>query len=183
MAATTQRVVRIYANALYTAAEKADQVERVAEDLRMVRSTIQHNESLKRVLIDGLTTDEPKKRVITKLFGPHVNTVTLQFLEVLVDKRREDVMETIDTAFRHVVDERTGVVRAQVTSAVPLTPDELEKAKNAIKQMTGKRVEVEQRIDKSIIGGLIVRVGDRLMDGSVTGQLAILKKSLAGTAR
>lgn len=178
MAATGKHVIRVYASALYAAADSAGQVEEVAEELRLVRSTVQNNEDLRKVLLRSVTPDGVKKRIIHRLFASHLSSLTLHFLNLLVDKRREDVVESIDAAFRKVADERSNIVRADLVSAVQLNDQELQGARKALAQMTGKQVELDPRVDTEIIGGLVIRIGDRLIDGSVRGQIARLKETM-----
>ncbi|MCC6484828.1 MAG: ATP synthase F1 subunit delta [Armatimonadetes bacterium] len=179
MAATAKHVVRVYAAALFTAAQRGDIVEQVAAELTLVRSTVQHSEELRTVLLRGVTPDATKKRILKKLFEPHVSALTLDFLNLLVDKRREDVVESIDTAFRKIADERSNIVRAEVVSAVALTEEELQEMRAALGRMTGKQVELEPTVDPSVIGGVVIRVGDTLIDGSVRAQIARLKETMA----
>lgn len=175
------RVDRRYASALYVAASQTGNVDRVAEDLSLVRRTIQENQQLRNLLLERVTPDATKKRVLQKLFGPHLDLVTLRFLDLVVDKRRESVLETVEFAFRKIAEEKQGVQKALVTSAIPLTDSDKARTVAVLEKMTGKRVLLEEKIDPSIIGGLVVRVGDRVFDGSLKGSLEQLGRSLAGS--
>lgn len=174
------RVDRRYASALHVAASRADVVERVAEDLSLIRRTIQENEQLRNLLLERVTPDATKKRVLQKLFGPHLDMVTLRFLDLVVDKRRENILETVEFAFRKIAEEKQGVQKAQVTSAVPLSDSDRARTVSVLEKLTGRKVLLEETIDPAIIGGLVVRVGDRVYDGSLKGSLQQLRRSLAG---
>lgn len=177
---TASGVVRRYASALYAAADHFGVVDRVTEDLALVRRTIQENPKLHGALAQGVVMEGAKKRILQKVFGEHVHIVTLHFLDLLVDRRREDALDTIEFAFRRVADERRGLQRAEVVSAVTLTGEELGQTQTALEALSGKKIEIEQKVDPGIIGGLVIRVGDRLIDGSVRGQLGMIGKALAG---
>lgn len=174
------RVVRRYASGLYAAAARYDAVDAVQRDLSLVRRVVHENPRLRETLMGAVAPAAPKKRVLAALFQERVNPVTLVFLQVLVDHRREEVIESVEIAFRAIADERRGLARATLISAVPLTGDEMEAARARLETIAGRRVEVQQKLDASLIGGLVVRIGDRLIDGSVRGQLARIGKSLAG---
>ena len=175
------RVVRRYASGLYAAASQYGVVDEFKGDLALVRRTVQENGRLSDALMGAVAPAEPKKRILRSLFDGRINAVTLTFLQVLVDHRRVDVIETIEASFRKVADERGGIVRATVSSAVPLSQEELDETRQRLSRITGAQVEIEQRLDETLIGGMVVRIGDRLIDGSVKGQLRQIAKALSGT--
>lgn len=175
------RVVRRYASGLYTAASQLAVTDEVQQDLALVRRTISENARLREALLGAVAPAEPRKRIIRSLFGGRVNEVTLVFLQVLVDHRREEVIDTIEASFRMIADERRGVARATVTSAVPLTEDELAETRLRLAAIAGRTVDLEQELDESVIGGMVIRMGDRLIDGSVKGQLRQIGKALSGS--
>ena len=173
-------VVRRYAAALYSAASAAGTVEKVAGDLHLVASTLRQYPKLRDALIQRVTPDRAKRAAVRRLFGERVDPLTLQFLLLLIDKRRERIALDAETAFRKIADERQGIVRAQVTSAVPLSEAELQQTQDLLTRRTGRQVIIDSRVDPAILGGLIVRIGDRLLDGSVRTGIHRLRQALAG---
>lgn len=174
------KVTRRYASALFSVAVRADAVDKIADDLALIRRTVQEAPALKSALVEGVVPEDACKRVLQRLFEHHVHPVTLEFLYLLVDKRREEVISGIDVVFRQIADEKRGIQRALLTSSVPLSDQEILSARSALEKLTGKKIEIDRKVDPGIIGGLIVRVGDRVFDGSVTGQLNQIRKALAG---
>lgn len=172
--------VRRYASALYETARRVDAVDRVAEDLQLVGSTMNANPQLAETLVQRVAPDSAKRGILRRLFAERVHSLTLEFLLLLVDKRRESVALAVAPAFRKIADERQGIVRASVTSAVQLTEAEVAEARSALERLTGRQVDVDVTVQPDILGGLLVRVGDRVIDGSVKGQIARLRKALTG---
>jgi len=86
----------------------------------------------------------------------------------------------IAEAFQELVDQANGISHAMVTSAVPLSDEDLKAVERRLREITGGAVTVEMRVDESILGGLVVRIGDRLIDGSTMSRLRALKRQLTG---
>ena len=97
----------------------------------------------------------------------------------MVDRRRTDLLSEITDAFEAAVDERMGLVRAQVTSAAPLTDAQKAEMQSALTQVAGKQVRCEFSVDPDLIGGVVARIGSRVYDGSVRAQLGVLRERLA----
>jgi len=104
----------------------------------------------------------------------------LNLAHILVNKSRTGIAAQIAEAFDALVEERQGISRARVTTAVPLSDAERASLVQRLQQSTGGRVEVETAVEPAILGGLIVQIGDRLFDGSTRARLAALKNNLVG---
>lgn len=120
---------------------------------------------------------DQKLRVIeTALAG--VDPQVLNLARLLVRRGRVSLGPQIDEAYRELLDEARGISHATVTSAVPLTEDELSAVRERLSEMTGGQVVVKTQVDETILGGLVVRIADRLIDGSTRGRLQALKRQL-----
>ena len=104
----------------------------------------------------------------------------LNLARLLLRRQRTRLAPQIAQAYQEILDKENGVAHATVTSAVPLTPDELREVQQKVQEMTGGTVILQTEVDESIIGGLIVRIGDRLIDGSTRSRLLALRQRLAG---
>ena len=112
-----------------------------------------------------------------------VDPLVLTLGRLLLRRKKTDIAPQIKEAFQELVDEANGITHATVTSAVPLSPDEVKAVTDRLNQMTGGTVIVRPQVDESILGGLVVQMGDRLIDGSTRSRLQALKRQLAGVER
>lgn len=112
-----------------------------------------------------------------------VDPLVLNLGRLLLRRKKTGIAAQIKEAFQELVDQASGITHATVISAVPLSDDELKAVTDKLAQMTGGRVIVEPRVDESILGGLVVKMGDRLIDGSTRSRLQALKRQLAGVQR
>jgi F-type H+-transporting ATPase subunit delta len=118
-------------------------------------------------------------REIVKAAG--VSTMMGNFLKLLVQKRRADVLSDIAEMFQNLVDQENNTCQGVVTSATEISADLQAKIQKTLEKITGKRVTVTNKVDASIIGGMIAKVGDLVMDGSIRTQLEDLKESIKGS--
>ena len=106
----------------------------------------------------------------------------LNLILLMLQRRRIDQLPRVAAEFRRLDNQRKGITQASATSAAELTPAEVEALTSKLEQFTGGRVELDVAVDPSLLGGLVVRVGDRLIDGSVRGRLERLRNQLASGA-
>lgn len=171
-------LARRYAAALLMAAQSADVMDRVESDLGLVTQSLQAVPRLQDSLLHPLIPGAEKKRIVAEVFGGKVDDVTLHFLDLLIDKQRNEVMAGVEEEYIRLANEFRGIASAVATSAVRLTKDEQDQLRAKLEELTGKKIELEFEQDTSLIGGLVVRIGDTIMDGSVTGYLASLRETL-----
>lgn len=167
-----------YAGALLATAKKGGAMDGVAESFAGVMDVLKDTPDLMRFLA-GPHIDESKKRdLITTVFGERVEPVLKWFLVMLVEKQRMENVVEIHDEFMRLVEVERGTTRAHVTTAVPLT-DDLEQALSAkLGQVTGGAIVLEKEVDPSVIGGVRVTMGDRVIDGTIRTNLAKLRSQL-----
>lgn len=123
---------------------------------------------------------EKKRELIEKaLAGSDPKVLSLALL--LLRRNRTALGPQIAQAYQEIIDRERGVYHAVVTSAVPLSDAEKAEVQRKLQELTGGQVELETQVDEDILGGLVVRIGDRLIDGSTRSRLVALKQRLAGT--
>jgi F-type H+-transporting ATPase subunit delta len=110
-----------------------------------------------------------------------VSEIMANFLNLLAEKNRADVLPEIAGAFQAMVDEERNICQGVVISAKELQPEMQEKAKETLEKITGKQVVLKTEVDEAIIGGIIAKVGDLVLDGSIKTQLEGLKESIKGS--
>ena len=175
-------VVRRYAVTLLEAAEETGVGDAVARDLEGLRASLGASDELRAFLGNRLVDGEAAANALSALFAGKVNTLTSNFLQMVAQRRRAGLLESIvDTALRMLA-ERAGVATAQVRSATELTGEQVDRLQERLSAHTGQRVQVEVEVDDKLTGGLIVRIGDTVFDGSVETQLARLRRRLVGAA-
>ena len=125
---------------------------------------------------------ETKKRVLGEIFGKRIGPIMLRFLNLLTEKNREGDLLAIIEQFTRLLDEKRGIVRVEVTSAVQLTETESNRLKEHLERYTGKKVVPSFRLDPTVLGGFVVRLDDRIMDATLAHQLDLLRERfLEGT--
>ena len=178
-----RQVTRRYAQALYEEAERQGHLDQVDQDVDLLRQSLDEAPELARVLKSPVVSSDKKKSVLDHLVKPRVGALTYRFIELLIQKDREELLGAMLRAYRALRDEQEGIVEADVRAAHPLSGEERTRLENAVGRMTGQpnvRLNVSRHPD--LIGGVVVRVGDTVYDGSVRHQLASLHERLAHRA-
>ena len=171
-------VAKKYGRAIYEIAFEQKSLEQTEEELLFINAAIEKNAELKAFLNHPVLTKDAKKDTIQKLFADKVQPVVLQFCYLLIDRDRFDLLDKMVGVYRAFANEGMGVEEAFVTSALPLTKEQAESLKAKLSDMTGKKIVMKQKVDSALIGGFTVRIGDRLIDGSVARQLQTLKTKI-----
>jgi F-type H+-transporting ATPase subunit delta len=175
-------VVSRYARALFEAAQSQGTVEQVGSDLEGIASIFKESPDLLRVLRAPVIPAERKAQLVRTAFGPRVSDLTLRFLEMVVQKRREEVLPEVPAEFQHLAYAMLNVLPVEVTTAVPLTPEERTALAASLGRRTGKRIRLVEKIEPELMGGMVLRLGDTIIDGSVQGQLQRLRQRLLAGA-
>lgn len=168
-----------YARALLDVAEREADPDRVAADLDAYVGLLEDQPELARALQHPVVPGAKKADVLRAVaqqagFSPLVTRLLTTFAE----RERLPIVPDLARAYRARLLERRNIVSAEVTTAVPLPPDRSEAIARALGAVTGKQVQVSTRVDPSIIGGVVARVGSTVFDGSVTNQLARMRQKL-----
>ncbi len=172
-----------YARAFFEIAEEEKKLEQYYNELHQFSSVIAQNKDLGGFLANPIFEQESKKKVLEQIIGKlSLSPMTINFLKLLIDKKRIDVLPDIETCYRHLMDETLQTVRVTVKTAFELTPDMQSYIASSLKKMTGKSVDVTVENDKNLLGGIVIGVGDTLYDGSIKNQLNNMR-NLLGEAR
>ena len=171
-------VVRRYAQALYEEAAREDAVEKVDADVALIRDTLAESRDLQLFFQSPVISREKKSAVVEKLFTGKVSPVTLRLLRLLVEKNREDRFPSVVEAYLALRDEKQGIVEAEARMAYVPSADELGQLEQALAAKTGKQVRLRVTQDESLLGVVVVRLGDTVYDGSVRHQLDVLRDKM-----
>lgn len=170
-----------YAQALLDLANQ-QQAEPLGQELDQLLQLIQENPTFGLFLRDPAIGENERQQVIERTFRGRVSELTYNLLGVLNRKGRLALLPEIAEEYRQLLDQQLGRIKADVTVAEPLDPAMLEEVRSQISAAFKKHATVVQRIDGSIVGGLVVRVGDKVIDGSIKAQLQAMKDRLIAAA-
>lgn len=151
-------------------------MERLTQDMQNFKETIEQSPEFRNFLINPVIKEEQKKKILKSMFEKKVSAETVQFLDFLCQKRRENILGEIVEAFLDLRNEQLGLVNAEVVSVVDLRAEQIEALKTKLKTLTGKTPQLTFRKDPSLIGGFLVHVEDTVIDGSVRRQLEKLRE-------
>ena len=165
-----------------TSWDAAGKVDRIDEDMQSVQESLDASRELDLFFRSPIVGREKKKAVIVKLFDGKVDPLIVRLMQLLVEKGREDILPAVIRQYSALRDERLGIVEARVRTAMPMEFDETEDLRKALEAKTGKKVRLRIEVEPELIGGAVVRIGDRVYDGSVQHQLESLRDQLAERA-
>jgi F-type H+-transporting ATPase subunit delta len=176
-----------YARALFDVALQQADVQQVGRELAEFGGIVSGHEGLSRVLANPGVPAAQKRAIVDQLFSSagHVSPVIVKLLGLLADRDRLALLPDIVSAYRERLMEHEKIIRVELVTAVALPPDRLAALQQRLAAATGRRTEdvhLETRIDPSIIGGAITKIGSTVYDGSVTRQLAKMKETLVAAA-
>ncbi len=172
-----------YARAFFDIAGEEKKLEQYYNELHQFSSVIAQNKDLGGFLANPIFEQEIKKKVLEKIIGKlSLSPMTINFLKLLIDKKRIDILPDIETCYRQLMDETLQKVRVTVKTAFPLSGEMQSYITSSLKKMTGRSVEVTVEDDKNLLGGIVIGVGDTLYDGSIKNQLNNMR-NLLGEAR
>ena len=169
---------RKYAKAIFELACEDDKLKEYGADLAKVQQLYTQCPELKAYLCNPNIQPEEKKSLLREVFEGGVQEMVLNFLLLLIDKRRMQVFEAINEIFIELSNEKLGIAVADVTTVDALAPAQLQELTEKLERITGKQVSLREHRDPSLIGGVVVRIGDRRIDGSVKGRLAAMTAQL-----
>lgn len=178
---SSQTVARRYASALADVVIERREEREVQNEVEHWASMIDSNPQLKEVFANPTVAYDQKQSVLEALISrTRVRDTTASFLRVLLRNQRLAQLPEVATRFGQILDERGGIVAAEITTARPI-PEELKKTLHeTLASATGRTVRLTFATDESIIGGLVARIGSTIFDGSVENHLERLADGLAG---
>ncbi len=173
-----ESVARRYAAALFEQAQRGGNVAVVGDELALAAQTVAQTGTLRALLGQPLVTEERKKLALRNAFGDRVSAPVLAFLDLLVDKRRIGLLPEVQREFARRVLEYRNIAHARAVTAVPLSPEQTAALERSLEARTGKDILLETAVDPSVLGGVLVRIGDTVLDGTVRGNLERLREQL-----
>jgi F-type H+-transporting ATPase subunit delta len=171
-------VAERYAHGLAGAITDPAVLDEVAAELNAVAALIAENRALQSFLEGPNIPQEDKTRLVDTAFKGKMQPVLMDFVHMLLRKNRVEILQGVASAFQRLVEERRNQVRTKVIAAVPLRADALDRLKRALDSTTRRDCILEPEVDPRIVGGLVVVLDDRVIDGSIRTALDDLKRKL-----
>ncbi|MBP2637703.1 MAG: atpH [Firmicutes bacterium] len=167
-----------YAQAIYEIADEKSMLDAVEKQLTMVVATIAEHADLANLMYHPLVPAQAKKDTINKIFADELDEFVRNFLLLLIDKRRETALAAIAQEYVRLANEARNIAEAEVFTARELSVAQLEALATKLSEVTGKKIVLKTTIAQDLLGGIVVKIGDKLIDGSVARQLKALKAAL-----
>lgn len=167
-----------YAQALLDLANDAKNAQAIGQELRDLRQIVESDHKFAQVLADPAIGAEERAQLLHRVFDGRASSLILKFLGLLNEKGRLNHLSEIAAAFADLLDQQQGNIEVDVTVAQKLGDDQLESVRKAVSDALKRNAVVHQDIDESIIGGIVLRVQDQLIDGSVRAQLTAMRRKL-----
>ena len=174
-------LARRYARALLALGLEDKSLEQLGKEVRSLADAIRDSDELAEALSNpAFPRSDREKILVAVLERLKAKKTTINFTKLLLDRERMAVLPDISRELDAMIDEHAGRVRAQVTSAKPLTSSQLSRLVKALEKLSGKKILVETFEDSALLGGVVAQVGDQVYDGSLRTQLRQLRTSLGG---
>ncbi|MFO7815721.1 MAG: ATP synthase F1 subunit delta [Halanaerobiales bacterium] len=171
-------IARQYSKALYDLGEEKGNMGELFEELEEFWETLQENEVLKEALFHQRVLVEEKQTVFKEIFKDKLSEQIFKFIMLLIEKRRIYFLEIILESFRKLVHEHENIITVKVTTAIEMNSAIREKLKKRLDEYVDKKIEMKEDCDPDIIGGMVIKIGDYLIDGSIKSKLESLEDKI-----
>lgn len=173
-------VAEPYATALMSLAQSKDLTNEIGDNVRSLLELLENSEELQQFLANPVIKADDKKAVVSQIIGDGVNPYMRNFLMLLVDRSRILYLDRIGQQYLALLRKLNNTVLAEVTSAVELNDGQKETLVQRVKQISNAAdVEIQTKIDPSLIGGVVIKIGSQVIDASIRGQLRRIGVSLS----
>ncbi len=176
------KAARRYGTALLELSKERDEVKPVLEDVSFINNTLKDSRELILFLQNPVINSEDKQAVLEELFEKHMQEVTKLFLKLLVRKKRINILDQITESFLESYNKYAGIIEIIVSVAYPLSDEQRKNLHKKLEEKTGLKVDLIVNVDKSLKGGMAVRIEDTVIDGTVKHQLQELEEQLLSSA-
>lgn len=171
-------IARTYADALFEVGVETNKYELIMQELQAVDEIFKNNLQFMEVLKSPLISKDEKKSILSNIFKEELSKEVTNFFKVLIDQKRIGHFSEIKDNFKKLLNDKNNIVEAVAVTAVPLNAEKIESLKAQLSKVTGKNVVLENQIDPTLLGGVLIQMGNEQIDGSVKGRLENLKEEL-----
>lgn len=168
-----------YAEALFQVGEDSKSTEKLYNELKAVVDIINENKEFANILKSPIVSKDDKKDLISNVFGSQLNKEMLNFMKILADKDRLSLITGIAEAFKALLNDKNNILEGVAITAVPMGSKELEDLQAKLSTKYNKTVILKNEVDESVLGGVLVRLGNEEIDGTVKNRLDKMKEQLS----
>jgi F-type H+-transporting ATPase subunit delta len=177
----TSDVASAYARTLFELASMADSVDATDVSMATVVSSVRGELDLRQALTDTSVPVEAKRAILRDIFGEAVTPEALAIVTIVVERGHASLLGDVARAFGEIAEAERGIVAAEVTTAVPLDDALRASLADKLAASLGRPVTLRESVDPQILGGVVIKVAGRVLDGSVASQLESVRRALATT--
>jgi len=167
-----------YANALMESSMEKNSFEQTMQDIELVYNTLSKSKELRNILNNPIISSEKKASILDEIFEGKVSDDVKTFIDLIVNKGRENILFEICNRFLQLSDEKLNRIKVEITSAFELNNEQKDSITKKLEEITQKQIIASYNLDNSILGGFKARFNDTVVDASVQHQLELLKKKL-----
>ncbi|CAH2215007.1 F0F1 ATP synthase subunit delta [Tepidibacter aestuarii] len=168
-----------YANALFEVGISEGTTADLNDELKVIVDLFDQNEDFLKILKAPLISKEEKKALVEKIYKDKTSLEMMNFLKVLIDKDRIGIIDEIFTEYNALINEKNNILEAVAITAVPMSEKDLNNLKQKLSETKGKNIILKNEVDKSVIGGVLVKMGNEEIDGTIKTRLEKLKDQLS----
>ncbi|MGL6104704.1 F0F1 ATP synthase subunit delta [Romboutsia sp.] len=168
-----------YAEALFQIGEETASTTKLYEELNEVVDILKSNVDFNNVLKSPLVAKGEKKNLVEKVFGNQLSVNLNSFLKIMIDKDRMSALEAVSKYYKVLLNEKNNIIEGIAITAVTMSLEELKQLEAKLSSKYNKNVTLENKVDESILGGILVRLGNEEIDGTVKTRLAGMKEQLS----
>lgn len=169
----------VYAKAMFDVAEETETTDEVLAQFSEVVKTIKENKDLSDVLKTPFILDDDKKAILEKIFSDTTDIYLINFLKVLIDRKKIRYIDDVYHRFVKLVNDKKTLEKGTVYSVVALSDEEIKELEAKMSKKFSRVVKLENKIDKSLMGGVFIKIGNKEIDGTVRSRINGLKKELS----
>lgn len=170
------KLARVYAKALIDLAKEQSSVDEIKADMDLISETLGAARDLRLMLASPIIRAEKKKAILLEIFKGKVSDLSERFLGIVVEHGRESSIAEMCEAYQVMLLEHKGIEKVTVTTAYKLSDKEIAEVIKKAESLSGKKVQLQEKVDESIIGGMVLRIKDQRFNGSIAHQLKTLKR-------
>ena len=168
-----------YAEALFQVGEESNSTTKLYEELNAVLDILKSDKNFYNVLKSPLISKGEKKEIIENVFNNRIENDLKNFFKILIDKERISYLELIQKSFKELLNEKNNIIEGKAITAIPMRKEEIKKLVENLSSKYNANIILENIVDKTILGGILVRLGNKEIDGTIKTRLENLKQELS----